>query len=81
MENSISRSGGRGKPGTSWNTSGIYATSVTHRYVVQPFLTNLWALVAEINGMVWLGQLPLCTKLSPSGITNTSVFCLQSIMG
>ena len=64
MANSISRL--RGKPGTSWNVSensytmgmsfgsnsGVSATSTAHRYVVQPFPTNLWALAAEINGIV-----------------------------
>jgi len=40
------------------SNSGVSATSTAHRYVVQPFPTNLWALAAEINGMVWLGQLP-----------------------
>jgi len=67
MANSISRSGD--KPGISLNTSensrtmgislgynsGIFAASPAHLYVVQPFPTNLWALVAEINGMEWYG--------------------------
>ena len=63
MANSISRSGG--KPGTSWNTSGnshtmgmflssnlgVFVISTAHRNVIQPYLTNLWALAAEIKGM------------------------------
>ena len=61
MANSISRSGG--KPDTSWNTygnshtmgmfssstSGVSTTSTAHKNVVQPYRTNLRALIAEIK--------------------------------
>jgi len=67
--------------GMSWgSSSGVFNTSTAHRNAIQPLLSNLLALVADINGAKRLELPPLKMRFSPSGVTRVSFFRLQSIV-